>query len=233
MGRFFSWDDPPEGGHPGEDHNCRCRAEPNFVRVDEVLEMSLHDVSNSAAAWSNADFVRHYYRGNGRGVTVRETGKLVAIVDQYMSEVEDRLKAQIVEQARNRRNGSFTYVFGRPYNMTGIAFSIGDTVIGGTFSGHVEEEHGVLEIYGSFDFYLRDEFADPADIGLEVIDFGETVMENIHKPLDDYIRGRIGRPAGGPKRLGLHTGEPYEIRDTWSATLKGCVYLDPARSAYG
>lgn len=27
-GRFFTWNDPPEGGHPGEDFNCRCWAEP-------------------------------------------------------------------------------------------------------------------------------------------------------------------------------------------------------------
>lgn len=26
-GRIFTWDNPPEGGHPGEDHNCRCWAE--------------------------------------------------------------------------------------------------------------------------------------------------------------------------------------------------------------
>lgn len=26
--RVFRWNDPPEGGHPGEAHNCRCYAEP-------------------------------------------------------------------------------------------------------------------------------------------------------------------------------------------------------------
>ncbi|WP_193788037.1 phage minor head protein [Magnetospira sp. QH-2] len=26
-GQTFSWDDPPEGGHPGEAENCRCWAE--------------------------------------------------------------------------------------------------------------------------------------------------------------------------------------------------------------
>lgn len=26
-GKTFSWDDPPEGGHPGEALNCRCTAE--------------------------------------------------------------------------------------------------------------------------------------------------------------------------------------------------------------
>jgi len=27
-GETFSWTNPPEGGHPGEDYNCRCWAEP-------------------------------------------------------------------------------------------------------------------------------------------------------------------------------------------------------------
>ena len=26
-GKTYSWYDPPEGGHPGEAYNCRCRAE--------------------------------------------------------------------------------------------------------------------------------------------------------------------------------------------------------------
>ncbi len=30
-GRIFSWDNPPPMGHPGEDYNCRCTAEP-YVR---------------------------------------------------------------------------------------------------------------------------------------------------------------------------------------------------------
>lgn len=29
-GQVFLWDDPPEGGHPGEDYNCRCIASPIF-----------------------------------------------------------------------------------------------------------------------------------------------------------------------------------------------------------
>ncbi len=29
-GLMFSWSDPPEPGHPGDDYQCRCRAEPVF-----------------------------------------------------------------------------------------------------------------------------------------------------------------------------------------------------------
>lgn len=28
--QVFNWDAPPEGGHPGQDFNCRCHAEPYF-----------------------------------------------------------------------------------------------------------------------------------------------------------------------------------------------------------
>lgn len=228
-GQVFSWDEPPEGGHPGEDYGCRCTAEPYL----EFMEISLQGVSNGGDAWSSSDFVDHYYRGNGRGVTVRETGHLSAIVDEYMARVEKRLKDQIATEARRRRTGSFVYPFGRPYDMTHVVFSIGDTVIGGAFSGNVEEQHGVLSVEGSFDFYLRDEFADPADIGIEMIDLGENILENLHRPLDNYLRGRNGLPPSGPQRLGVHTGEPYSITDDWSGTLSGQIYLDPARSTYG
>jgi len=127
----------------------------------------------------------------------------------------------------------FRETFYRSYNMTSVVFSIGDTVIGGMFSGSVEEQHGVLAVEGSFDFYLRDEFADPADIGIEVIDLGETIFENIHRPLDNYLRGRTRLPPRGPQRLGVQTGEPCSITDDRSWTLSGQIYLDPARSAYG
>ncbi len=232
-GQVFTWDDPPEGGHPGEDYNCRCTAELYLPETFEFIEIALQNVSGGRAAWSSRDFVRHYYRGNGRGITVRETGHLSAIVDQYMAEVGDHLKAQAARQARNERNGTFRYTFVRAYNMTGVVFSIGDTVIGGEFSGNVKEDNGTLSLEGSFEFYLRDEFADPADVGVEVVDPGETIFDNIHRPLDNYLRGRTGLSPRGPQRLGLRTGKPYSITDDWSGKLSGQIYLDPTQSTYG
>lgn len=32
-GRIFSWDNPPPTGHPGEDYECRCTAEPYYGHV--------------------------------------------------------------------------------------------------------------------------------------------------------------------------------------------------------
>lgn len=35
-GKEFSWDDPPAVGHPGQDYNCRCTAEPIFDDESEA-----------------------------------------------------------------------------------------------------------------------------------------------------------------------------------------------------
>lgn len=55
--RVFRWDDPPEGGHPGEAHNCRCYAEPvapalqdNVILADfdgsvPPQDLSIHEAS--------------------------------------------------------------------------------------------------------------------------------------------------------------------------------------------
>ena len=46
-GKVFSWDNPPEGGHPGEGYNCRCWAEDTDVDCDylrrqiETIEINL------------------------------------------------------------------------------------------------------------------------------------------------------------------------------------------------
>ncbi len=39
-GKVFAWDNPPPTGHPGEDYNCRCTAEPyyGFVINDPPIE---------------------------------------------------------------------------------------------------------------------------------------------------------------------------------------------------
>ena len=244
-GQIFAWDNPPPTGHPGEDFGCRCTSEPYYPEIAEHVTITLSGVSDSGAAWSWLDFVRHYYRGSGRGVTVRETGHLGNVVERYMELAEERIKKHIVAEARQNPNGSFADTFRNSYGMTGIVFSIGDTVIGGGFSGRAVENAGVLTISGEIEFHLRDEFADPADIGetqrrlgiddardVEVIDLGETVYENLLRPLEDHGRGRLGLPPSGPQRLGVHTGEPYPITDEWSGRFEGQIFADPRKSIF-
>jgi len=119
-----AWDNPPPTGHPGEDFGCRCTTEPYQPVTDEYLEIRLSDVFDNGAAWDSRDFVRHYYRGRGRRAAVRETGHPTDVVARYMQLVEERLKRQILEQARDVRNGSFSDDFVRTYNLIGVVFPL-------------------------------------------------------------------------------------------------------------
>lgn len=37
--KVFNWSDPPDGGHPGEDYNCRCVAEPVLTGLLEEIQL--------------------------------------------------------------------------------------------------------------------------------------------------------------------------------------------------
>ena len=39
-GKIFNWHVPPEGGHPGEDYNCRCWAEPYRAEMAEQFNIT-------------------------------------------------------------------------------------------------------------------------------------------------------------------------------------------------
>ncbi len=184
-GRFFAWDDPPETGHPGQDYGCRCAAEPFMPSTNEHIDIEVADVADSGNAWSSQDFVDHYYNGGGRGVTIRETGHLSSIVAQYMNaSVIKNLQDNIAQKARGNPNGTFSDDFYNTYDMTGIVFSIGDTTIGGRFTGTCVSEFGILTVSGQFEFYLNDEFADPIDLGIEL--FGDPY------PITDQWSGSFG-----------------------------------------
>lgn len=111
-GRIFRWDDPPDTGHPGEDYNCRCEAEPYYEGSTEFAD---HEFASGLASsydrWTDRDFVRHYYFGAGRPVTLLEIGHLREIVEYYAYGVGGegvlvRLSGQIASAARKKRAGS-------------------------------------------------------------------------------------------------------------------------------
>ncbi|MFN0113863.1 MAG: phage minor head protein [Paracoccaceae bacterium] len=231
-GQVFAWSNPPPTGNPGEDFGCRCWAEPFDARLNEYLTIAMNDVEDTGPAWSSLDFVDHYFHGGGQGVTLRQTGHLVEIVESYMKMRGKSLKDQIADEARKVPDGSFSYEFYRPYDMTLVEFSVGDTVIGGQFNGTSRTASGRLMIEGSIDFYLSDAFANPLDFFGEIIDPGETLSENLTRPLEDRLRGLYGLPANEPTRPGVHKGEPYTITDEWSAEIDGTVLHDPSLSVF-
>lgn len=166
-GKIFAWDDPPPTGHPGEDFGCRCRAEAYLPEVAEFFNITFQNVADTGRPWESSDFIEHYFFGNGKTVTVREIGHLRSIVAGFRREAIDdatRLPGQIADAARKQEGQSFRDTFENIYHLRDDQFEIGDTTIKGEFSGTSEERNGFLEISGSCEFHLRDEYRDPLDI---------------------------------------------------------------------
>lgn len=82
-GRIFSWDNPPATGHPGEDYNCRCTAEPYVRGESEYAYQTLTSaVNDSSPKWKGVDFVRHAAKDGG-AVTLSQIGHLQDIINHY------------------------------------------------------------------------------------------------------------------------------------------------------
>lgn len=231
-GRVFAWDSPPPTGHPGTDFGCRCYAEPYDPSTAEYLTIRLEGVSDSVTPWTSRDFVRHYFQGAGRSVTVRETGHLDRIVKRYMEYAEAGILNAIVSAARSNPVGRYSDYFENSYDMTGIVFSIGDTTVRGDFFGTCELDGENVITSGTIIFSLNDAFEDPLDVGIDVIDIEETIFESILRPLEDHGRSRFGLLPSGPKREGIHAGEPYKISDTWTGVFEGRIRANRTASTF-
>ncbi len=213
-GKIFAWDEPPPTGHPGEDYGCRCWAEPYTSYGQEHFTITMHDVSDEGSPWGSADFVYHYFFGGGRTVTLRKTGNLRAVVDEFRKQAADvptKLPGQIADKARETPNGSFDDDFRRPYPMKDIVFSLGDTTIGGDIRGTVKRAHAMIELRGKINFNLSDEFRDPLGIEQEVL-------------------RRIDAVGAFPTEL--PAAKPYRIVDRWTGTFEARVHLDRSKSRY-
>ncbi len=73
-GEVFSWDEPPEGGHPGEDFGCRCLALPYKPVVSEEKAQ--------AKVQEEIDEIR---------ALIDYKNGMLPIYDQAIKDIEDRL----------------------------------------------------------------------------------------------------------------------------------------------
>lgn len=207
-GKLFSWNERPVTGHPGEEYNCRCVAEPY---VEGATEYATHNFSSNLAApygrWDNLDFVKHYFFGNGRPVTLLEIGHLQEIAEQYAYHDKNkgafrRLSGQIASKAREGGMKALWYYFEGNYDFKPIQFSHGTASIYGYFNGDVTTQGAMLLISGESQFYFTDTFKDPLD------------TFNLFE--DDLEVG----------------GTPYEITGEWTANFVAQVFTDESRSQY-
>ncbi|MGH1455831.1 MAG: phage minor head protein [Alphaproteobacteria bacterium] len=84
-GQVFSWNNPPEGGNPGEDYNCRCWADPiedgiNRVYPEFIIVPTLRGVKGALtiirsifSGMKDNNFTSHgKQRANQRGISSKE-----------------------------------------------------------------------------------------------------------------------------------------------------------------
>lgn len=75
--RVFRWDNPPEGGHPGEAHNCRCYAEPVVPRVQSnVVLADFAPTASTVPALDPTDAIRGLRALTGVGAAILASGLL-------------------------------------------------------------------------------------------------------------------------------------------------------------
>lgn len=104
----FSWDDPPEGGHPGQGYNCRCFAEPLVITEPAyVLENGISHIFALAGAEvggiedAGRDFVREIVGGViSLPGQIWTAGRLALLVAR---EARDTLTPDDAEELRQMR----------------------------------------------------------------------------------------------------------------------------------
>lgn len=221
-GRIFSWINPPSTGNPGEDFGCRCWAE--AIKVKEYVQQILVPLDSDSEKWTTSDFLKHFYFGEGRIVTLPESGHLSGIVDYYFYQIYregnntyDRLNNQIINAARAQGAGNLRYDFNNSYTEFGDYFWVfgGGTVKGG-FNGTVKTEKGVMYIEGDIDYRYIDTFTDPADIR-------QLIINGTSEPLDAGIINLLFTDA---------LGHYFDIVGTWQSTFQAQIKIDPEDSAY-
>ncbi len=253
-GRIFSWDDPPETGHPGADHNCRCEAIPYRPGETEFAYHTLTtDLASSSERWEDSDFVWHFFTGGGHSVTLSEIGQLRDIAEVYAYETGTegafrRMSDQIADEARKSPSGSVHVHFDNTYDFGDVAFSHGRSRVYGDFDGTAVQRGDMLSIEGETEFHFRDVFTDPLDLR----QFSAWLKAN---PLSfwrlvDLIRvayavsGVAPLPPGFYKKVDVEDvssifrfiselgGTRYEIVDDWTASFCADIFRNQNLSDY-
>ncbi|MFZ4125704.1 MAG: phage minor head protein [Rickettsiales bacterium] len=216
-GLIFSRENPPSTGHPGEDYNCRCWAEPvgGIIYTDQLLITPINDNSRK---WLTADFILHYVSRSGRTVTLSETGHLGGVIEHYATRaiardgtagVYNAVGKQILDQGKEVSSGSFEYSFEGSYDFQEqITFSLGNSTVKGTFQGDVREERNFLVVSGFVTYNFEDMFIDPTS-GVERLMEAEGISRA-------EAEARVGSS-------GEYIGTPYAITDQWQTKFNGTV----------
>lgn len=91
-GEVFSWNNPPEGGHPGEDYNCRCWAKPYESSEEKICPI---DSSFYETVSSKNNFIENIQNWNNEKKRVDKLKISDENKHQYMSCLSGRGNANM------------------------------------------------------------------------------------------------------------------------------------------
>lgn len=217
-----AWEEPPAIGHPGEDYNCRCMAEPYLDGLDpsdlkEVnFESVIHAADDNPKRWDSAALANHYLNGHGEPLTLQEIGQLREIIhyvqshpiDDRGNSISRRVVNDFADQIRDAGTGPFHGSFERPYDFKPVEWAHGRSTLSGEAHGYVSSIGPFLVFNLTIDYRFSDKFRDPLDV--------EQIQDNIGL-----------RPA-----IPFEPGEPYNITGAWRARIEAVVYRDQNLSVY-
>lgn len=163
-GETFSWTNPPEGGHPGEDFGCRCWAEPVAQTAAGLQQEIISSINDAGNKWTWVDFVQHFYKGRGKAVSLSEIGLLSDVVEHAESIIFDRVESQIERLAQSVVDGQLQDTFARSYDFGSVSFSLGNSTVSGNIKGTVKKDGKILMVEASVEYLFFDEFTDPVSL---------------------------------------------------------------------
>jgi len=142
-GKIYDWDDPPPGGHPGEDFGCRCWAEPIEALKEEKKRISKDPFIQWPGKLSiPASFIR-YFKGTGNGIlTLDQMGLLDDIkrssgTEKARTRFREQLRGFIENEMIISQPGTYPLenYFENSYSFHDQSIIIGNGTLGGHFQG--------------------------------------------------------------------------------------------------
>ncbi|MDB2683091.1 phage minor head protein [Alphaproteobacteria bacterium] len=220
-GKIFLWGQPPEGGHPGEDFNCRCWMESIKVPIpkrkpeqpeiaEQIEQIVISTINDSPERWGIPDFLYHFYRGNGRTVTLSEIGHLKDALNNARTLIFPRVENQVIQKARAIRSGKIIDSFEKAYDFSDVSFVHGDSTIKGKIEGRVTHHRKYLLIEANIEYQFFDEFTDPINSREDAS--GSSSTEGLSD--EELKKTDLG-------------GQAFLIIDRWLTRLTAVVLLKP------
>ena len=165
--KVFAWKNPPPTGHPGEDYNCRCWAEP-VNATEYVRQIVISPINDSPDKWKWYDFVFHYYYGGGAPILLTEAGILGDVVQHAhtdgIEQVGERLERQIAQEVKESGEGTLSGGSSNGYNFYDVNFVLRKSKVETAYDIEIEKKESYLVFRGFVDYSFIDAFADPLDI---------------------------------------------------------------------